>query len=435
MIRIPFALFALFAFAACTPASARVQNFDALPENIRDNARAIELRQTSDAARLNAERAQLAATEAARQQKAVEGKLTAVAQSTRDTLSMEGTRVAIYATATAVVADAHATAQQRANAQTTTADANERRGTATARADSANATATRAAALATSDSRQATATIQAIHADRTAVAAQVTASAIAINAAVQATRTANELVREAERMKIESAIGGFATGAWTVIGVSIPLVIIGLVVYAVVRIVSAVELRQRTIRDERNGNVIAFILPPSMPGDAPRVHILDPRLLPPPMPEMVDAEPRAVIPFTSAGDYAAAPVPAPAPKEDLIREFIHRTDLAVFIRAILERDDWSEGTWAGKQLPRGFVLSTDTRDENRRVVVGGYRRLMQLFVERRVIVGRRRGASGRWNPHVPRDVNAVLNVLSGAAPLPELPAEVVSPYPIRADAA
>lgn len=111
----------------------------------------------------------------------------------------------------------------------------------------------------------------------------------------------------------------------------------------------------------------------------------------------------------------------------LLDGLIHYTSLLTFTRAIMESGDWTQATWAERQLPRGFRLTKDFKDGAGNNVPGNYSRLLQLFVDKQLIVGRRAGSSGRWNPHAPRDVEAVMAILYGEVAIPPLPEPMQAP--------
>lgn len=146
--------------------------------------------------------------------------------------------------------------------------------------------------------------------------------------------------------------------------------------------------------------------------------------------------PRAAVPLTDMQDRKALE----APKSDAISEItergivtIHYSDLLVFTRMILDKNDWSQPTWADTRLPRGYVLTKDEGKNGQRTY-GGYSRLLQLFVDKHLIVNRRQGKSGDWNPHAPRDADTVIKILTGEIAPPRLPDELTpSPTLLRAD--
>lgn len=147
-----------------------------LPQGALDNAAAIERRQTADADALLAAQANRRATESANAARQAELKLTAVAQVTRDTLSVRATTDAQNATATAYVADASATAQMRAAIQTATENAIENAIAATARSERLDGTATAVAQAATDRAQRIEATVTARAVEGTRVSEQATAT-------------------------------------------------------------------------------------------------------------------------------------------------------------------------------------------------------------------------------------------------------------------
>lgn len=117
------------------------------------------------------------------------------------------------------------------------------------------------------------------------------------------------------------------------------------------------------------------------------------------------------------------------PDPQVLNDFIHYTSLRAFVAAILDTDDWTQSRWADKELPRGFVLSKDTKDERGNIVYGGYARVMELLVTKNLIIGRKRGAAGQWNPHAPREVEQVMDILFNKRPAPPLPETVPANSP------
>lgn len=127
----------------------------------------------------------------------------------------------------------------------------------------------------------------------------------------------------------------------------------------------------------------------------------------------------AVIPTTFASDIKRVSEPDP----DVLYGFIRRSALEVFVKTILETGDWSQKTWADKPLSGGFVMSKDTKDASGIIVYGGYSRVMQLFTDKQLIIGRGQGATGKWNPNAPATVGEVMAVLYNEVPMPSLPPE------------
>lgn len=122
-----------------------------------------------------------------------------------------------------------------------------------------------------------------------------------------------------------------------------------------------------------------------------------------------------------------------APPEPLIGEFVYPSTLRAFVQSILVDFDWTQARWRDKTLPRGYVMSMDTQDAKGNTIYGGYSRMIQLFVDRHLIIDRRAGTTGRWNPNAPRDVNAVMDILENKAPIPTIQAveQAPSPTPLR----
>lgn len=171
---------------------------------------------------------------------------------------------------------------------------------------------------------------------------------------------------------------------------------------------------------DRVGNVLGY-LAPVHDGyvfeqiDSPVIDL--PPELPPP-----------ALPLTSSVDTKRTDPAQPDPQ--IVNGLIHRAALESFVEEILRTGDWTQATWADKIIPLGagstdrvaYVLSKDTKDADGKTVFGGYARLLQLLVECNLIVGRRFGTSGKWNPHAPRTVGEVMAILLNSAPRPSLPA-------------
>lgn len=132
--------------------------------------------------------------------------------------------------------------------------------------------------------------------------------------------------------------------------------------------------------------------------------------------EEIAESPRAAIPLMDMQDRKM--LEAPVAYNTLIGGF-HYTTLLVFVRSILEDGDWTQATWCApdKYLPRGFKLTTDTDDGQE----GTYSRMLRLFTERNLIIERRHGAKGRWNPNAPTNADGVMAILADTLPPPKLP--------------
>jgi hypothetical protein len=133
-------------------------------------------------------------------------------------------------------------------------------------------------------------------------------------------------------------------------------------------------------------------------------------------PPVLEIEAEAPAVLTDARDRLIA--------EPKIGNLIYRSDLLAFVEEILQTSDWTQTTWTREghnRLPRGYILSKDTRDSAGNVAAGGYSNLMQTFVDKHIILGRKKGASGVWNPNVPKEVDAVMDILTNRAPIPPLP--------------
>lgn len=174
-----------------------------------------------------------------------------------------------------------------------------------------------------------------------------------------------------------------------------------------------------------NGRVLGGYLPSPHGWEFQGIDVTEPTAplqLPPPI------APVTVSPANA--DILVGTAPANLFYDDLI----HLKDLETFTRTILEEMDWSQERWTRKEhnrLPRGYVLSKDTRDAAGQGVYGGYSKLLQKFVDARLIIERGAGATGRWNPNAPRDFDSVWRILNRADPPPPMPPidQVASPTP------
>jgi len=174
-----------------------------------------------------------------------------------------------------------------------------------------------------------------------------------------------------------------------------------------------------------NGRVLGGYLPSPHGWEFQGIDVTEPTAplqLPPPV------APVTVSPANA--DILVGTAPANLFYDDLI----HLKDLETFTRTILEEMDWSQERWTRKEhnrLPRGYVLSKDTRDAAGQGVYGGYSKLLQKFVDARLIIERGAGATGRWNPNAPRDFDSVWRILNRADPPPPMPPidQVASPTP------
>lgn len=313
-----------------------------LPPNIADNARAIELGQTADAARYLAERASAQATDAARQQQQIEGKLTAVAQSTRDALHVRATTVAQDATATSVVADAEATQVARAGMQT-----------ATARADAQHVAATAQAALATDVRLRAefTATREAAQQTRAAV----TATAVQLLAYAQATATRGAQIAAVEEAESRAQRDNAGTREilvnlfWFVLIVAV-LALTLLCAFLLMRFWMAYEQKMRIVE---KGNHLFVIESGNGWGGAPTYKWIDG---PPPVPQI--AAPTALPNDAAASLSIDIPPAALASKRLNLAEQPH--GLSIPLGATAQGDKWLPLARAGHILIGGPTGSGKT---------------------------------------------------------------------------
>ncbi len=137
--------------------------------------------------------------------------------------------------------------------------------------------------------------------------------------------------------------------------------------------------------------------------------------------------------ITSSVDMKRLESPTAPPDPQVLNGEIHRAALESFVTEILKTGDWTQTTWADRVIPLGappkakvaYVLTKDTKGGDGKPIYGGYSRVMQLFVDKNLIIGRRTGASGKWNPNAPRTVGEVMAILFNAAPKPSLPTTIV----------
>lgn len=284
MNRLPINLLAACGFLvgllACSPVRS-ASPFDDLPPQVADNARAIDLRQTAVAAQDLAERARAQATDAVRQQLQVEGRLTAVALATRDTLNVRATTIAQDATATAVIADANATSEARANAQTATVQVSAINATATARLEQREGTATAISNSQTATASEVRASATAQAATATQVSAQATATVVAVQAAATATRTANLVREENERTLWNNRLAPLREILWALVPLAVLLAIA--VFFALLGFIAwrafVLFEQKRRVMPQANGMVV-LVLPSSVWGGPPEIKFIPPPSVP-----------------------------------------------------------------------------------------------------------------------------------------------------------
>lgn len=236
--------------AATPQADGTLSAVNNLPQGALDNAAAIERRQTADADALLAAQANRRATESANAARQAELKLTAVAQVTRDTLSVRATTDAQNATATAYVADASATAQMRAAIQTATENAIENAIAATARSERLDGTATAVAQAATDRAQRIEATVTARAVEGTRVSEQATATVAALQVSATATRTANQVNEENNQTYWRNFFAPVQQVAWVLLPIG--LFYIGL------RLLALWESRNRIVQ---RGTAVVLLTP------------------------------------------------------------------------------------------------------------------------------------------------------------------------------
>lgn len=398
---------------------------DPLPPNIQLGADVILSQSTATAAQAQAQAAQANAQAARAQAQALSAQATAVRQSTLDAMNARSTDAAIrlqfaQVTQTAEARRATDVAQENARSATEIADAHVQatRGleTSIARQETRAAvqTATRRADL------LAVQTVQAAHPTQTRLAEMANTE--------RADRERAQEVATA-RAAWDERTAPLASAAFYLIPPVGVIAFFVVLFYGLWRVLRAGEnlLQSRALAMQasavknliildRTGNPIGWIVPAA--GDTPfqfKTFDQQPQVI-------VDPEPTAPLLLTDATDRVTA-----APREDLVNDMIHRSDLKVFTQLILEAGDWTQAKWANYSLPRGFVLSTDAKDAAGHRVYGGYARVMTLFTDKNVIINRRRGTSGEWNPRVPKDTEVVLRILTGELAAPEVPEQ--TPYP------
>lgn len=425
-------IFVLCAFLLLITACSADAPADPLPANVQLGADVILSQSTATAAQAQAQAAQANAQAAQARSQAIAAQGTAVRQVTLDAMNARSTDAAIrlqFAQVTQTTEARRASDVAAENARSATEIAN------------AHAEATRGieTTIARQETRAAvqTATRRAeIAVTQTAVAAQPTQTRIAeIAAEDRNARQRAEQVAQS-RAQWDALSAPLASAAFYLIP---PLAICAFFIvlfYGLWRVLRAGEnlLQSRALAMQssavknliiidRMGNPIGWIVPAA--GDAPLM--FNPFDSPPK--EAIDSEPSPPLLLTDSRD---AP---PAPREDLVNDMIHRSDLKVFTQLILNANDWTQSRWANYVLPRGFVLSTDTKDARGGRVHGGYARVMALYTEKNVIINRRRGTSGEWNPRVPKDADLVMGILTGDLAAPGVPEQAEQPpYPVASPA-
>lgn len=297
-----------------------------LPPSIQENAHALDLRATADAAARVAAQSAQRAQEAAAAQRAVEARLTAVAQGTRDALAVRSTEIAQDATAAALVADATATAQARINAQTMTTQAAQHNAAGTLMAEQRITTATVLAAqqngTATAHAYRATEAVaqqQASATDKARTATiqseRSTATLVAMFSAATATRTANQIREENEQTQWRNMLAPATACMWMLVPFALSLAIL----FIAVRMLFLFEQRNRVVQ---YGDAILLIQPGGVDWRRGRTTPPSYKILSPPAP--VEPKPTpAPAPEIAEGQFREMETPppnAPNPTVETTRE-------------------------------------------------------------------------------------------------------------------
>lgn len=423
-----FLLYVLAFATSCAAPSAENDTLN-LPPDVQLSADAINARRTSDAARAAAQVAQSQAAQAKARAEQYSAQQTAIAQSTRDAAVYESTRVALQ------IQIANVTRQAVLDMATATESA--RRVNVSIAETSQARQETRVAAQ--TQTRRAD-DLAAQVASQTRIAAYPTQTRIAEQIALEQAERERAATLRAAQMEWDARITPVVNTGWALLPFLFVCIVLAILLFGLWKLfrafedyiraksleVSAPALAQMQIRDA-SGRPIGFLqmengvatFQPYYEPDAPVIRELPAR---------------AAIPLTDLQDRRA--IEAPRTASDALSAqttsrgivTIHYSDLRVFVETILDNNDWSQTTWADKTLPRGFVLSKDTEVDGARSY-GGYAQLMQLFVDKNLIIGRRQGRSGDWNPHAPRDVESVLAIITGSVASPPMPEDAARTQP------
>ena len=326
-------------------------------------------------------------------------------------------------------AQATSTAQAQYSSATSTALYNIARAAETMQAGQAQASATAAArasdATATSEAHKWQTTATAERRTLEAEIARVEATGTAQAVALQIEQTKADAAANAERAQFVQSIANLFIAIVGVFVVGFTCAALVALALFIIRALQARAARQWLVTTPA-GNILVsrddngrFFAEPVQP--APRLFPQnDTPVLPPvvPMRDMVDRQ---------AIERETAP-----PDPQMLNGFIHYTSLRAFVAAILDSNDWTQKTWADRELPRGFVLTKDSADERGNIIHGGYTRVIALLVENNIIINRRRGTAGQWNPNAPRDADAIMQILYHEQPRPALPDAPPAPTAARA---
>ncbi len=380
-----------------------------MPANVQLNADALTARQTSDAANARSN--------------ALSAQATAVRQSTRDAADARATDAAIQMSFARITQTAEA---QRA---TVIAQSN---------LDHAHATETAVAfseqQIARRETRAAigTATRRAENfATQTRLAEQPTQTRVAELITEQRAATQRAQRTEDERAAWEQRIAPLTTAAWYLMPLCIVTLFFILVLIGLWRIINAVETYLQSRALETNARAIPQLIIKD-PNGNPLGYLIPSRGSMTFQPiDWIENEPTAPTPPTpplltrDTHEAQKSTPPIAAPTEPLIQDFVYPSTLRAFTAAILVDFDWTQQKWRDKVLPRGYVMSMDTEDAHGNPVYGGYSRLIQLYVDRHLIINRRTGKTGDWNPNAPRDLEKVMDILENKASLPSI--QIVAP--------
>ena len=358
-----FFLVALVVLVACAvPPETYTDTPRVLDDNVQRSANAITARQTADAAGFAAQQAQTRAQDAQARAAQFSAEQTAVAQSTRDAFMYEQTRTAL------TVQIANVTRQAQFDLATATENA---RRANVANAETSQARQETRVAIQT-ETRRAD-EIAAQVAAQTRVAAYPTQTRVAEQIALDQAERARAAEMRAAQAEWDARVNPLVNTGWAILPFAF---LCGLVIAMLAGMwklfrafehyikakaleVSAPALAQMQIRDAA-GRPIGFLQLGSG-----GVATFQPYFDVESTARDTDT-PRAVLPLTDMQDRKL--LEAPATEAVSVETSagaivtIHNTDLLTFTRTILETMDWSQSTWADKRLPRGFVLSKDTRN-------------------------------------------------------------------------
>jgi len=410
MIKYLFLCLCVWNLSAC--AADAVTPAYALDADTARGANAITARQTADAAQFAAQQAQNQAQAANARAAQFAAEQTAIAQATHDTLAYAQTRTAM------TIALAQITRQAELDRATATESA---RRVNLASAETAQAHQETRAAVQTQTRRADE--MLALSAAQTRTAAYPTQTRQSEQVAEERAARAREAQIKAAQAEWDARTVPLVNIGWSLlpfVAFCAMLFLLLVVVWKMFRAfeqylkakaleVSAPALAQMQIRDA-SGRPIGYLQMHN--GSAYFQPYYDSA---PEPPLAIAAE--SLVPLRDMVDRAHSE----QSDKHVLNGFIHQTSLRAFVAAILESGDWTQNTWADRELPRGFILTKDTRDERGNIIYGNYARLLELFVQNNLIINRRKGAAGQWNPHAPRTVDEVIEILYHERPRPALP--------------